>query len=144
MVPSRRRRIPMMARNVVVLPAPLRPSRVTVSPSRMSRSTPWRTWLSPYQALRPRTSRSGALLMLGSHIGFAHPRIGADGLVGPVGQNLSAGQDGDAVAQVGHHVEIVLDHQHGAVPSDAPDKVGDSADILVTHAGHGLVEQQHR
>src|ERR671916_2425511 len=141
MEPSRRRRIPMMARNVVVLPAPLRPSRVTVSPSRMSRSTPWRTWLSPYQALRPRTSRSGALLMLGSHIGFAHPRIGADGLVGSVGQDLAAGENGDAVAQVGHHVEIVLHHQHGAVAGDAPDEIRDAADILMPHAGHGLVEQ---
>ena len=80
--PSRRRRMPMIARKVVVLPAPLRPSSVTVSPSRMSRSTPCRTWLSPYQALSPRTSRRGALLMLGSHIGFAHARILADRVVG--------------------------------------------------------------
>src|SRR4051794_26093487 len=104
MTPSRRRRIPMIARRVVVLPAPLRPSSVTVSPSRMSRSTPCRTWLSPYQALRPRTSRRGALLMLGSHIGFAHPWILADLVVGSVGEDLPTGQNGDAVAQVGDHV----------------------------------------
>src|SRR5918994_4700859 len=136
MAPSRRRRIPMMARNVVVLPAPLRPSRVTVSPSRMSRSTPCRTWLSPYQAFSPRTSRRGALLMLGSHIGFAHARILADFVVGPVGEDLAAGQNGDAVAEIGDDVQVVLDHEHGAVASNAPDQLGNAADILVPHTGH--------
>src|SRR5919112_1084714 len=143
MTPSRRRRMPMIARRVVVLPAPLRPSSVTVSPSRMSRSTPCRTWLSPYQALSPRTSRRGALLMLGSHIGFAHPRILADGIVGPVGEDLAAGQNGDAVAEIGDDVQVVLDHEHGTVAGDAPDQVGNATDILVAHAGHRLVEQQH-
>src|SRR5918997_3968058 len=123
MAPSRRRRIPMMARNVVVLPAPLRPSRVTVSPSRMSRSTPWRTWLSPYQALSPLTSRRGALLMLGSHIGFAHPRILADFVVCAVGEDLAAGQNGDAVAEIGNNVQVVLDHEDGAVLGNATDQV---------------------
>ena len=40
MVPVRLRTMPMMARSVVVLPTPLRPSRVTVSPRATSRSTP--------------------------------------------------------------------------------------------------------
>src|ERR671916_1793852 len=119
MTPSRRRRMPMIARRVVVLPAPLRPSSVTVSPSRMSRSTPCRTWLSPYQAFSPRTSRRGALLMLGSHIGFPHARILADFFVGAVGQDLAAGQNGDAVAEVGDDVQVVLDHQHRAVLGNA-------------------------
>src|SRR5215218_4688809 len=143
MTPSRRRRIPMIERKVVVLPAPLRPKSVTVSPSRMSRSTPCRTWLSPYQALSPRTSRRGALLMLGSHISFTHPRILADGLIGSVGEDFAARQNGDAIAEVGDDVQVVLDHQHGAVAGNAPDQIGDAADILMAHAGHGFVEKQH-
>src|SRR5262245_64612667 len=47
---------PIMDFNVVVLPAPLRPSNVTTSPSCTWKSTPCRTWLSPYQALSPFTS----------------------------------------------------------------------------------------
>ncbi len=46
---------PMMDFMVVVLPAPLRPSRVTTSPSRTSKRTPCSTWLSPYQACRSDT-----------------------------------------------------------------------------------------
>ena len=38
---------PMMDRNVVVFPAPLRPIRHTVSPCATSRETPKRTWLVP-------------------------------------------------------------------------------------------------
>jgi len=53
MLPSRRGTRPMIDFIVVVLPAPLRPSKVTTSPSRTSKSTPCRMWLSPYQAFRP-------------------------------------------------------------------------------------------
>ena len=42
----------MIAFSVVVLPAPLRPSRVTTSPRRTSKLTPCSTWLSPYQPLQ--------------------------------------------------------------------------------------------
>ncbi len=51
--PARRGTRPMIDFIVVVLPAPLRPSSVTTSPSPTSKSTPCSTWLSPYQAFRP-------------------------------------------------------------------------------------------
>src|SRR3954454_8159076 len=104
MAPSRLRRMPMTARRVVVLPAPLRPSSATVSPSRMSRSTPCSTWLSPYQACRPRTSRKGTSLMLASHVGLAHLRVLADLVVTALGEDLAPGQHRDPVAEVGHDV----------------------------------------
>ena len=50
--------MPMTDLSVVVLPAPLRPSSVTTSPARTSKSTPCRMWDSPYQACRSRTQRS--------------------------------------------------------------------------------------
>ena len=48
---------PMIERSVVVLPAPLRPSRVTISPFLTSKLSPCSALLSPYQAWRSRTSR---------------------------------------------------------------------------------------
>ena len=45
--------------------------------------------------------------------------------------------------EVGDHAEIVLDHQHGAVGGDRLDERADAVDVLVSHAGHRLVEQQH-
>ena len=57
--PRRRPTIPMIDLSVVVLPAPLRPSSVTISPGRTSKSTPCRTCDSPYHACRSRTCRSG-------------------------------------------------------------------------------------
>src|SRR5437868_4296614 len=45
MPPDRGRRYPMMLRNVVVLPAPLRPTRHTSSPAPTDRLMPLRIWL---------------------------------------------------------------------------------------------------
>ena len=36
----------------------------------------------------------------------------------------------------------MLDHQHGALARDAADQHGGAADVLATHAGGGLVQQQ--
>src|SRR3954468_17858845 len=132
--PLRRRITPMMDFRVVVLPAPLRPRSVTVSPSRTSRSTPCSTWLSPYQACSPRTERSGSVKFR-PHVGLAHPRIAADRVVAALGQHLAALQHGDEVAQVRDDVEVVLDHRHGAALGDLADELGDLVDVLVRHAG---------
>src|SRR5512139_1770175 len=103
MEPSRRPTRPMMDFIVVVLPAPLRPSRVTTSPSPTSKSTPCRMWLSPYQALRPATF---SITPWGCFSAIAAPQIGRDHLgvarhggVVALGENLAAGEHGDAVAQ---------------------------------------------
>ena len=50
---------PMVMRKLVVLPAPLGPSRPTTSPWSTSKSTPLTTWRRPYHFSNPRTSRSG-------------------------------------------------------------------------------------
>src|SRR5690242_3878910 len=137
----------MMARSVVVLPTPLRPSSVTVSPRLTSRSTPCSAWPSPYQAWRSRTASSGSLMlgpfMLGAHVSDAHALVLADGGVVAGRQHLTALHDGDPVAEIGNHSEVVLDHQHGAIFCQRADDARDHADILMAHAGHRLVEQQH-
>ena len=84
--PSRLPTIPMIDFMVVVLPAPLRPSSVTTSPSRTSKPTPCRMCDSPYQAWRSRTSSSGAGVptpaatppgsaMARPHVGLDHLRV---------------------------------------------------------------------
>src|SRR4051812_48490659 len=103
----------MIARSVVVLPAPLRPSSVTTSPWRRSKRIPWSTWLSPYQPSSPSTKRlcpasrtgatppSAASSMTGSDIGLDHPRILRDGGVVALRQDLAPGQHGNLVRQRG-------------------------------------------
>src|SRR5438874_3155857 len=138
--------MPMIDFRVVVLPAPLRPSSVTTSPGSTSKLAPCSTWDSPYHACSPSTANSGAtvgLSMAGTEVGFAHARVGGDGLVIAFRQHASAREHGDAVGQIGHHAEIVLDHQDGAVCCNGFDKRADTVDIFVSHPGHRLVEQEH-
>src|SRR3546814_15544271 len=99
---------------VVVLPAPLRPSRVTTSPRRTSNSMPCSTWDSPYQAFRPLTTSSAvpmvpagamaASCMAGPHIGFDDFGILRHRLVIAFGKDLAAAQHGDGVRQLGHQI----------------------------------------
>src|SRR5579872_7076228 len=120
--------MPIIDFSVVVLPAPLRPSKVTTSPGRMSKSTPCRMWDSPYQAWSPATARSGsaaarvvgreasaASAMTDPHIGLPHLLIARDGGIIALGKHLAAGEHGDDVGKVGDDLQIVLDHQHGEI-----------------------------
>src|ERR1700685_66635 len=147
--PVRFSTMPMIALSVVVLPTPLPPSSVTTSPACTSKVTPWSTWDSPYQASRLSTARSGCASGIDSsgmarpEIGFAHRRILRHRLVVALGQHVAAREHGDAVAQIGDDAEIVLDHQHGALVGQRFDQRADAGDIVVAHARHWLVEQQH-
>src|SRR4051794_34204194 len=131
-LPSRRGTTPMIDFIVVVLPAPLRPNRVTTSPSRTSKSTPCRIWLSPYQAFRPFSSSIDS-----SQIGGDDFRILRYRFISALGQNLAAGQNGDLVAEAFHDRQIVLHHQDGAALANAPDQFDDTIDVAVRHAGGG-------
>src|ERR1700722_11678349 len=152
--PVRFSTMPMIALSVVVLPTPLRPSNVTTSPACTLKVAPCSTWDSPYQASRLSTARSGRVSamtfpkmtcpkMTGPEIGFAHRRILRHRLVIALGQHVAAGEHGDAVAQIGDDAEIVLDHQHGALVGERSDQRADAGDVVVAHAAHRLVEQQH-
>src|SRR5690606_34706037 len=104
--PVRLPTMPMIDLSVVVLPAPLRPSRVTTSPWTISRSTPCRMCDSPYHAWRPSTFSSGSAAGEGStadilraaasamarpHIGLDDRRILRDRRVVALGQHLAPG-----------------------------------------------------
>src|SRR5438445_175504 len=132
--------------SVVVLPAPLRPSSVTTSPTKTSKLAPWSTWDSPYQAWSPSTASSGGRLgrsMADPEIGLAHQRVGRNRLVVAFGEHSATREHRDAIGKVGDHAEVVLDHQHRASGSDRLDERADAIDIFVTHAGHRFVEQEH-
>src|SRR6516225_8808912 len=138
--------MPMIDFSVVVLPAPLRPSSVTTSPTKTSKLAPWSTWDSPYQAWSPSTASSGAtpgLSMAHPEIGLAHQRVGRNRLVVAFGEHSATREHRDAIGKVGDHAEVVLDHQHRALGSDCLDERADAIDIFVTHAGHRFVEQEH-
>src|SRR5205823_10733354 len=129
--------MPMIDFSVVVLPAPLRPTSVISSPLRTSRSTPWSTCDSPYQASSPATLSSGS--------GIRRPQVrGLDGgilrdaLVVAFRQHFAAGEHGDPLREAGDHAEVVLDHQHGAVLRHPLDQLRDPVHVLVAHAGGGL------
>src|SRR3954468_15671792 len=103
----------MMDLSVVVLPAPLRPSKVTTSPARTSNVTPCSTWDSPYQACSLSIAKSGAAFgsgMADPKIGFAHTGVGRDRFVVAFGQDAPTREHRDAVGEIGDDAEIVLDH----------------------------------
>src|ERR1700758_3063304 len=128
--PRARPSMPMIPRRVVVLPAPLRPSRVTTSPWRISKLMPWRICDSPYQPWRSATLSSVVVAADASgmprpHIGFDHGRIGRDLGIDALGQDLAARQHGDAIRQIGDNRKIMFDHEHRAVLGDALDEPRD-------------------
>src|SRR4051794_33536550 len=116
MLPSRCGTSPMMDFIVVVLPAPLRPSSVTTSPSRTSKSTPCRMWLSPYQEFRSLTSS-----IRRPQISRDHFRVLRDRRVISLRQHAAARQHRNPVAEPFHHGKVVLHHQDGPALPDPPD-----------------------
>src|SRR5689334_20306540 len=102
--------MPMIDLSVVVLPAPLRPSNVTTSPSCTSNATPWRMWDSPYQACRSLTARRDARTssMPHSHVSLAHFGIRGHGVVITLRQHTSAREDRDVIGQIGDDRKIMF------------------------------------
>src|SRR5436190_5766012 len=100
---------PMMARSVLVRPAPFLPSSVTTSPSLTWKFTPCSTCDSPYQPCRSFTSRNGAAISVSpfqfdvraAHVGLDHRRVLRDLLVRPFGQGRAALQHRDRVGDAG-------------------------------------------
>src|SRR5207244_13373309 len=107
--------IPISARKVVVLPAPLRPSRVTTSPSPTAKFIPCRMCDSPYQACNSSTrsnspSDGPTSGMTGSELGLDHLRTLRHRRVIAFGQDPAAGQHRNRVRQVGDDGWVVRDH----------------------------------
>ena len=88
----------------VDLPAPLLPSRATISPRPTSRLTPLRIWITPYPAQRSRTSSTGAPALQPrrgavAQIGLDHARVGRDRRRRAVGDDAAVAQHVDALRE---------------------------------------------
>src|ERR1700730_14872487 len=132
--PCRCGTMPMIARRVVVLPAPLRPSRVTTSPWPTAKLIPCRMWDSPYQACSSSTPSSRCPVpdsgMAGPQIRFHDLGAFGDCAVISFGEDTAAGQHCDDVGEIGHHRQIMLDHQDRAVGCQLSDQRRDQSDVL--------------
>src|SRR3954454_20637278 len=94
---------PIRQRSSVVLPAPLRPMRVTISPCSTRSDTSRSACASPYQADRRSTLSMGV-----SEVGGDDARVVADLGVGALDQHLAVLEDGHPVGEAGDHVHVVL------------------------------------
>src|SRR5438270_4176196 len=114
--PCRCGTIPMIARRVVVFPAPLRPSKVTTSPCPTAKLIPCSMCDSPYQACSSSTCSSNCPVtaasgMSGPQIRFHDLGVLRDSVVIALGEDTAAGEHCDDVGEIGHHREVMLDHQ---------------------------------
>src|SRR5258708_24647638 len=98
----------MRQRSAVVFPAPLRPTRVAISPASARRVTPRSAWASPYQAERPVTS-SIDLPEVRAH----HRGVLANGRVRTLRDHLALLQHDDIVRELADHAHVVLDEHDG-------------------------------
>src|SRR5215470_1313086 len=98
----------MMVRSVVVLPAPLRPTRHTTSRSRTSRETRRRMWLAWMNTSMAWTASMSAAAVPAPHHQVDHLRVGPYGGRGGVRQHLALVQGDDAVRVAEHDVHVVL------------------------------------
>src|SRR5262245_44585882 len=107
----------MMARKVVVLPTPLRPSSAAHSPCPTCRLTPCRMCNLPMcTCTSSRLSMQGfldvVLVLFAAQVGLAHPLIGGNGLRPPRGQNSALRHDGDVVGDLEYDIHVMLDDDH--------------------------------
>ena len=109
----------MIERIVVVLPMPLRPSSVTISPSPTSRSTSNSTWLRAVARLRACDASSIRRLPRRDRR-RAPPRLSGSRRRVPVAIMLAIDQHRDAVGQREDRVHVVLDQQHRDFGPSAP------------------------
>src|ERR1700704_4787184 len=112
---------PMMDFKVVVLPAPLRPIRQTISPLPTSIVISCSTWLEPYQALRFSTCSIGSVLPVAKidpldRFILTHLRRC------PLRQQFAVMQHQNPVADPHHQLHLVLDQNDGALTREFYDQ----------------------
>src|SRR6478735_1365802 len=163
---------PMTERSNVVLPAPLRPTRVATSPGATLTLTSVSTLASPYHAERSVTVRSlpapsppGCVVcsavwspvsslvrspvrslmrsfMDGSEVCRDDAFVGTDLVVGTLREHLPRLEHGDPVGQRADDVHVVVDEDDCATRRDGLHEGDGAVDVLEAHAGRRFVEQQ--
>src|SRR5262249_47868850 len=138
---------PMIARSVVVLPTPLRPSRAADSPGCTSRRTPCRmcslpiwTWRSSSLSMR---GLLDVVLVLGAtEIGLAHALVGGNLLRRAGRQNRALRHHGDVGGDLEHHLHVMLDDDDVDRPRQCADDLHGAIGFGRAHSAGGFVEQQ--
>src|SRR5262249_31354273 len=138
---------PMMARSVVVLPTPLRPSRAADSPGRTSRQTPCRmcslpiwTWRS--SSLSMRHLLDVVLVLRAAEVALAHALVAGDLLRGAGRKNRALRHHGDVDGDLEHPLHVVLDDDDVDRPRQRTDDLHRAIGLGGAHSAGGLVEQQ--
>src|SRR5713226_6331990 len=106
--PLRGSMAPATPRRLVVLPAPLAPMKVTISPSATSKERSRTAGTSPYANSRFCTSSS----KFTAKVGGDHRRVVLHFARRALEQRLAVVHDEDAVGDVHHQVHVVLDDDH--------------------------------
>src|SRR5213595_791095 len=113
--PLRGSMAPATPRRLVVLPAPLAPMRVTISPSATSKESSRTAGTSPYASSRFCTLRS----KFTAKVGCDHRRVVLHFARRALEQRLAVVHDENAVRDVHYQVHVVLDDEHrDALPAD--------------------------
>src|SRR3982751_6688190 len=138
--PPRGRTIPAIVFRIVVFPAPLPPSSAITPCTGTSNETSRTTSVKPYQTLRLRT----VSIERTSQVSFDDCGILDDLVARPLGDLSPGAEHGDAVADVHHQPEHVLDHddRDPALVTDAPQQRIELADAVDRQTDSRLVQQK--
>src|SRR5712692_6419835 len=146
-VPRLRGARPMIARSVVVLPTPLRPSSAAHSPVRTSRFTPWRmcsfpiwTWTS--SSLSIASFLDVVLVLLSTEIGFAHAIVGGNLLRAAGCEDRTLRHHRDIVGNLEDDLHVMLDDDDIDRPRELPDFRNGALGLTGAHPAGRLVEQK--
>src|SRR5689334_12970924 len=131
---------PATPRMVVLLPAPLAPIKVTISPSATWNDTPRTAAISPYASSSPCTSSS----KLASEVGLDHARVRLHFARRALDQAQAMIHDEHALRHVHHQVHVVLDHDDGDVSFlvDVLQSLQKKLHLRAVQAGGGLVQHE--
>src|SRR5437588_4760282 len=146
-VPPLRGARPMIARKVVVLPTPLRPSSAAASPGLTSRLTPWRMcslpiWTCTPSSLSMRRFLEIVLVLGTTEIGFADALVGRN-IPGTAGrQDAALRHDGDVGCDPEHDLHVVLDDDDVDGRGELSDLRHHPLGFRRAHAAGRLVKQQ--
>src|SRR5581483_5248703 len=145
--PRERRISPMMARSVVVLPTPLRPSSAAASPGFTSRLTPCRICSLPICTCRSRRLSTDCLLdiilvLRTAEIGLAHTLVRGDLAWAAGGEHAALRHHSDVVGDLEHDLHVMLDDDDVDRACQLLDLLHGAVGLRRRHAAGRLVEQQ--
>src|SRR5438132_9850875 len=126
MCPDRTGSNPMMLSMVVVLPAPLRPTRHTTSRSCTTSESPCKMWAGPRKVCTctsssirqapSATTPSGSLCRRCAQQRGCHGRVSTDVSRGAIGENSALVHHDNTIRVGKDHVHIMFDNHGGDVP----------------------------